>query len=249
MIRTFRAPGRVNLIGEHTDYNGGFVFPAALDVFCDVRAEPAADGRLAGRIPQLRRRALVEHRGIARRAAAGRLGRLRRRRGRRVDCAWACSRSRRAPRDRQQRSDRLGPELFGCSRGRRRSGAWRPWPERRFAQAELALACQRAENDFVGMKCGIMDQFVSAFGEAGHAILIDCRSLEHRAVPLPEGLELVIVNSMVITSWPRVNTTRGGASVSRPSRFSASRCAISAWRNGLRLESRLPKRCDAGRGT
>jgi galactokinase len=62
---------------------------------------------------------------------------------------------------------------------------------------ELALACQRAENDFVGMKCGIMDQFVSAFGEAGHAILIDCRSLEHRPVPVPRGLQLLVVNSMV----------------------------------------------------
>ncbi|MEX2302988.1 MAG: galactokinase, partial [Bryobacterales bacterium] len=62
---------------------------------------------------------------------------------------------------------------------------------------ELALACQRAENDFVGMKCGIMDQFVSAFGEAGHAILIDCRSLEHRSVPVPQGLQLLVVNSMV----------------------------------------------------
>lgn len=62
---------------------------------------------------------------------------------------------------------------------------------------ELAKLCQRAENDFVGMRCGIMDQFISCHGERGKAIVLDCRSLEYEAVPLPSDLHLVICNTMV----------------------------------------------------
>jgi galactokinase len=61
----------------------------------------------------------------------------------------------------------------------------------------IALLCQRAEGEFVGMRCGIMDQFIAAHGVAHHAIELDCRSLEYRAVPLPEGVRLVIANTMV----------------------------------------------------
>lgn len=61
----------------------------------------------------------------------------------------------------------------------------------------LALACQRAENEFVGARCGIMDQFASCFGESGRAIMLDCRSLAHRAIPLPAALRLVVCNTMV----------------------------------------------------
>jgi galactokinase len=62
---------------------------------------------------------------------------------------------------------------------------------------ELALLCQRAENSFVGMRCGIMDQFISCHGVAGFATMLDCRSLEYRLFPLPPGVQLVICNSMV----------------------------------------------------
>jgi len=64
-------------------------------------------------------------------------------------------------------------------------------------RTRLALACQRAENEFVGMRCGIMDQFISCHGQAGHALLLDCRSLEHRAARLPDGVRLVVCNTMV----------------------------------------------------
>src|SRR5207237_7749209 len=57
--------------------------------------------------------------------------------------------------------------------------------------------CQRAENEFVGARCGIMDQFVSVQGRAGHALLLDCRSLEYELVPLPDSVQLVISNTMV----------------------------------------------------
>jgi galactokinase len=61
----------------------------------------------------------------------------------------------------------------------------------------LALACQRAENEFVGARCGIMDQFIACHGDVEHALLIDCRNLEGRSVPLDPGLRLVICNTMV----------------------------------------------------
>ena len=61
----------------------------------------------------------------------------------------------------------------------------------------MALACQKAENDWVGMRCGIMDQYISALGRKDHALLIDCRSLTYEAVPLPHGYSFVITNSMV----------------------------------------------------
>ncbi len=61
----------------------------------------------------------------------------------------------------------------------------------------LALIGQQAENEFVGMRCGIMDQFISALGQQDHALLIDCRSLDYRAVPIPTGTAIIIANSNV----------------------------------------------------
>ena len=62
---------------------------------------------------------------------------------------------------------------------------------------EIAKLCQRAENEFVGMRCGIMDQFVSCCGQVGKALMLDCRSLEYKLVPLPQDARLVICNTMV----------------------------------------------------
>src|SRR5260370_41509299 len=64
-------------------------------------------------------------------------------------------------------------------------------------RSDLAKLCQRAENEFVGARCGIMDQFISCCGRAGHALLLDCRSLDYRVLPLPEEISLVICNTMV----------------------------------------------------
>ena len=62
---------------------------------------------------------------------------------------------------------------------------------------EVAKLCQRAENEFIGARVGIMDQFVSCLGKAGHALLLDCRSLEFKLIPIPENVRLVICNTMV----------------------------------------------------
>ena len=61
---------------------------------------------------------------------------------------------------------------------------------------EIAKLCQRAENEFVGARVGIMDQFVSCHGKAGHAVLLDCRSLDYELVPIPEQVQFVICNTM-----------------------------------------------------
>jgi galactokinase len=62
---------------------------------------------------------------------------------------------------------------------------------------ELAKICQQAENDYVGMRCGLMDQFISCFGRTGHAIMLDCRSLEYKLLPLPNVVKVVLCNTMV----------------------------------------------------
>src|SRR5204863_8012957 len=67
----------------------------------------------------------------------------------------------------------------------------------RLERVELARICQRAENEFVGMRCGIMDQFISCYGEEGKALLLDCRSLAYKLLPMPEEVRLVICNTMV----------------------------------------------------
>ena len=66
-----------------------------------------------------------------------------------------------------------------------------------FTRGELAQLCQKAENEFVGARVGIMDQFVSCFGQAGHALLLDCRSLDYELHGLPAGIQLVICNTEV----------------------------------------------------
>jgi galactokinase len=185
----------VNLIGEHTDYNEGFVFPAALDLFCDVRAEEAADSQLTVRSCNLGEERSWTLAGLSNAKPRGDWSDYV------AGVAVELIRLGVKPVAARLEIDSTVPIGSGLSSSASlevsvgfalASMAGADVPRR-----ELALACQRAENNFVGMKCGIMDQFVSALGEAGHAILIDCRSLQHRSEPVPPGLQLLIVNSMV----------------------------------------------------
>jgi len=64
-------------------------------------------------------------------------------------------------------------------------------------RVELARLCQRAENEFVGVRCGLMDQFIASNARAGHALMLDCRSLDFSLLPLPAGVRLVVCNTMV----------------------------------------------------
>ncbi len=189
-----RAPGRVNLIGEHTDYNDGFVMPAALDFATLVAGAPREDRTI--RVYSLF-----------------------------MDQTREFELDKPAPSGRHDWSDYVfGVAAKLEESGRRLAGAdlvvWSDVPlgaglsssaalEVSVAHALIAAAglpfepvaaakiCQRAENEFVGMRCGIMDQYVAACGVAGNALLIDCRSLESRPVPIARNLRLVIANSNV----------------------------------------------------
>jgi galactokinase len=192
-LRVFRAPGRVNLIGEHTDYTLGFVMPMALDLATYIGAAPSSDGqlRLYSEIHDEMREfeaATIIHAareghwtdypiGVARELA---------RDGLKIEGANLFVRS-------------TVPEGSGLSSSAALevSSALALLDGREIPPLELARLCQRAEVDFVKMPCGIMDQYVSVFGREHAAVEIDCRSLEHRYVPLPEGVAFLAVNTMV----------------------------------------------------
>lgn len=189
----YRAPGRVNLIGEHTDYNLGFVFPIALEMACYAAIAPVSDEVLrvysrdfsdeyavpVAELPSAKARGKWSDYvvGVARELAAAGV-QLR-----------GC--------DLYLASDvPLGSGL-SSSAALEIATACALLGARHMDPIDVALLGQRAESQFVGMPCGIMDQYASVFGRRGSAIQIDCRSLEHEYVPLPHGVRIIAVNSMV----------------------------------------------------
>ena len=186
-----RAPGRVNLIGEHTDYNQGFVLPMAIDRAVWIALRPRSDGQVvvhsldfgdstAFALPRFSRGgpAWGEYlKGVA----------------------WSLSEA--------------GHTLSGwegvvggdipIGAGLSSSAAIEVATARAFAQASqlawepatMARITQRAENEWVGVRCGIMDQLTSIAGVADHALLIDCRSLSVSPVPLPAEAAIVILDT------------------------------------------------------
>jgi galactokinase len=191
--RVFRAPGRLNLIGEHTDYNLGFVLPVALDLATYIATAPSDDGKL--RLYSEDRRELREFDVSCLGAAVptrewtdypvGVAAELLRA-GMPVEGANLLIRS-------------TVPDGSGLSSSAALevASALALLAGRDFDPLELARLCQRAERNFVGMPCGIMDQYISVFGRAHSAVEIDCRSLGHRLVELPEGITFIAVNTMV----------------------------------------------------
>ena len=188
--RLFRAPGRVNLIGEHTDYNDGFVLPMAIDRETMVAAAPRDDRRV---------RALSLNRSEQAGFDLDSPGPPRR--GVWLDYVEGVARAL------EQQGARLtGTDLVIASdvpAGAGLSSSAALEISTGFAllsvaglevdRVRLALAGQRAEHEYVGAMVGIMDQFVAALGRKGHALLIDCRSLEHRAVPLDTTRVAVVI--------------------------------------------------------
>jgi galactokinase len=191
----FRAPGRVNLIGEHTDYNDGFVLPMAIDREMRIAARKRDDRRVrlvaldfnAGR-SEFALDAAIE------RDSAHRWSNYIR------GVAWALQASGVALTGLDMLIHGNVPRGSGLSS----SAALQVCAALTFqffagfemSKVDLARLCQQAENDFVGMKSGIMDQFISALAVAGHALLIDCRDLAYQNVPLPRGATVMVCNTM-----------------------------------------------------
>ncbi|HEV2218365.1 MAG TPA: galactokinase family protein [Candidatus Dormibacteraeota bacterium] len=159
-----RAPGRVNLIGEHVDYLGGVVLPAAVDRFTDVKGAPdkewsvhseikgglkyvKAIGEELGAPPQIVNVASDIPPGSGLSSSAALLVAV---------------------------ASGLGTGIDG---------------------KQAALLCQRAEQKATGVQVGVMDQFASALGQRGHALFLNCATLDYRAVPFPEDLVIAVIDS------------------------------------------------------
>ncbi|MBC7004159.1 galactokinase [Photobacterium sp. BZF1] len=189
-----QAPGRVNLIGEHTDYNDGFVLPCAIDYQAVVAAARRDDNIV--RVVSVDYDNQTKEFDLTSEITFD------------EECMWInyikgvvkCLRGR-------------GYEFAGADiavSGNVPQGAglsssaalevvigqtFKTLYALEISQQEIALNGQQAENEFVGCNCGIMDQLISAEGEENHALLIDCRSLETKAVSMPEDMAVVIINS------------------------------------------------------
>jgi galactokinase len=192
--RIFRAPGRVNLIGEHTDYNGGFVMPAAVGFSTYVAIATRPDRKLVIHSEEFPGSFEFDLDDLPDRRTG-------------VWCDYVLGV---AGVLRQHGHDLQGANLLvhgevpigaGLSSSAAvevaSAFALMSLSEIRIPLPEVAKLCQQAENNFVGARVGIMDQFVSCMGRAGHALLLDCRSLEFQLVPIPTGMRLVVCNTMV----------------------------------------------------
>lgn len=191
---TFRAPGRVNLIGEHTDYNAGFVMPAAINSSVFTRITPREDRKLQIRSDNFADEIEVDLDDAALKARSH----------------WSDY-----PVGVAVTLERAGYRLSGAKleihsevpmgSGLSSSAAVEVSVACALAansnvqidRKDLALLCQKAENEFVGARVGIMDQFVALFGEERKALMLDCRSLEYKLLPVPDSIRLVVCNTMV----------------------------------------------------
>ena len=191
--QVFRAPGRVNLIGEHTDYNEGFVMPAAIGFYTSAAVALRPDTKVNVRSQSFE--------GAVSFDIADDL---------RPKHSWSdyvvgvIDQVKRSG-ERLRGLDILIQGDVPIGAGLSSSAAIEVAVGFALLNAEhatidrvrLALLCQRAENEFVGMRCGIMDQFISCNGERDHALMLDCRNLQFKLLPISPGASIVICNTMV----------------------------------------------------
>ncbi|MBA4544422.1 galactokinase [Thermoactinomyces daqus] len=196
-VRFFFAPGRVNLIGEHTDYNGGYVFPAALTLGTWAAAAPRTDGKIRLRSTQFTLKVDLDQRDIQYRK----------------EDDWA-----NYPKGMLSALLQAFPSLAGTLKGvdllfhgniPNGAGlsssasillvsalAFTRLAQTEIPMLELVKLAQKAENEFLGVNCGIMDQFAIGMGKSGHAIKLKCDTLQYEYFPIRmDGYRLVITNS------------------------------------------------------
>ncbi len=189
----YRAPGRVNLIGEHTDYNDGFVMPAAIDLSCCVAIAPRNDRRLVVHSANFNETAefsLDEHPSPAQHWSDYVRG-----------VAWVLENAAYKLRGADVAVMSNVPIGAGLSSSAAievaTAYALLDISGLQVDRKQLAKLCQKAENEFVGARCGIMDQFIACHGQAGCALVLDCRSLSYRPLPLKSDVRMLICNTMV----------------------------------------------------
>jgi len=190
----FRAPGRVNVIGEHTDYNDGFVMPAAIELYTWIAGAKREDRIVEAYSGYFDERIILSLDALE--------GPPRRH--------WSDF-----VRGVAATLEGAGHQLTGANlviHGEVPVGAGLSSSASLAVATALALTsfsgitlsrldlvklCQKAEHEYVGTRCGIMDQFIASFGVAGHALMLDCRSLDYQLLPIPRDVRLVVCNSMV----------------------------------------------------
>lgn len=193
-FRMFRAPGRVNLIGEHTDYNDGFVMPAAIGFYTTVAIGPRADRILNvhsinfDETKEFDLEAISDgptgHWSDYVRGVAGVIES----RGHRLAGANLVI----------QGEVPVGAGLSSSAAIEVATAfALLGNSNLTLDRMSVALVCQEAEHRYAGTMCGIMDQFISCFGEANHALMLDCRSLEFQALAIAPAIRLVICDTKV----------------------------------------------------
>ena len=189
-----RAPGRVNLIGAHTDYNLGLVMPVTVDRQVVVLARPRLDRRILLYSTNFEEKVEFSLDDIKRVRSP----------------SWS-----NYPRGVAKVLQGSGVFLSGMDaliRGDVPLGggmsssaalevasayAFLAVSDFNLVPRDLARLCRKAENEFVGMRCGILDQFSSIFGKKGFCLLLDCRSLDYELIPFPPDVGIVVCNSMV----------------------------------------------------
>lgn len=187
------APGRVNLIGEHTDYNEGFVLPVAINRYIIMAIAPRRDWSV--------------HLHASNFGAQTEFS---------LD---AIDRDEEQPWSNYQRGVAVQLQQAGYTLRGMEAIIWGDVPigsglsssaaaevaaayafgllnDLEIDGVELALLCQQAEKDFVGVECGIMDQLIAVLGKRGHALLIDCQDLSTKQVPLPSGVSILVADTM-----------------------------------------------------
>jgi galactokinase len=191
--RVFRAPGRVNLIGEHTDYNDGFVMPAAIAFYCWVGISSRDDRKLHIYSEEFSAQYEAELSAVLSPTKSW------------SDYPVGVAVQLKKAGFPVSGADMLVESEVPMGAGLSSSAAIEVATALALAEqstaspdrVQLSRLCQKAENEFVGARVGIMDQFVSLHGQKDHALLLDCRSLTYEPLLVPDSVRLVISNTMV----------------------------------------------------